>query len=224
MSIPIHLRPGDKLLIAGQNGSGKSVLARSIANAFRRVLVYDPKGEEAAFMPNATVATTARDAIRALPGRVVYVPVRADMADIEARFDEVLAKVLTIPGGHGIVIHELADLTTAQRIGPVLSEVIRKGRSLGITLVMVTQRPQGISVFARSEAQHVVSFTLTAPSDRDVLGDLFGAARGAPIRLRPLPLDHRFWYRGPDLAVHLCEPLAMGERKADASITAAPGP
>lgn len=209
----IAVRPGDKFLIAGQNGSGKSVLASAIANAMQRVLVYDPKDDPSAELPNAAIVHTARDAIRALPGRVIYRPTRAEMASIESKFDEIVAKLVTDRRPHGILIHELGDLTTERRIGPALSEAIRKGRSLGITLVLVTQRPQGIAVMTRSEAQHVACFTLLDPNDRDAMAALMGPA----IRLAPLPLDHRFWYRGPDLRLQLCRPLELRGSDADPS-------
>lgn len=212
----------------GQNGSGKSVLVSAIARAWERgsIVVYDPKDDPEALIPNAAIVRTARDAVRALPGRLIYRPTLAEFTDhrpgdprggppIWARFDEIMRKLLTLARAGGpaslVVIHELADLSASWGQGPALGEVIRKGRSLRITLAMVTQRPQGTVPIARSEAQHVVAFTLTDAAARlvasELLADIERPEIAAAIRLRPLPLDHRWWYRGPDFRLRLHSPL-----------------
>lgn len=198
------------MFIAGQNGSGKSTLATALGNAHRRVLVYDPKNDPAADMPNAAVVRSVADARRALPGRVIYRPGPGEAAAAARNFDRLVEFVLTIPGGHAIVVHELGDLATAHRIEPALAYAIRAGRSLGITPILVTQRPVGIPVLARSEAKHVVCFTLIDRDDRAVMASVMGDG----VRPLPLPLDRRFWYRGPDLRLHLCQPLAIGSSHA----------
>ena len=207
----IRLRPGDKFLIAGQNGSGKSVLGtavgRGLAGSYPSLVVYDPKDDPEALLPNMAIVTSADDAIRALPGHVLYRPSSVDMADVVANWDRICAKIIDLSkrgaGGAGFVVHELGDLGTSFAMGPAFAEVYRKGRSLAITVVGVTQRPVGIPVLVRSESQHVACFTLVDDSDRDTMARLMGPA----IRPRPLPLDHTFWYRGPDLRLRRCAPV-----------------
>ena len=209
---PIRLRPGDKFLIAGQNGSGKSVLgtslARGLAGSYPSLVIYDPKDDPEAALPNMAIVHTAADAVRALPGHVLYRPTASDMAKIVDRFDDISQRVLTVArtgaGGAAMVIHEIGDLGTSYAMGPALAEVYRKGRSLAITVVGITQRPVGIPVLVRSESQHVACFTLVDDSDRDTMARLMGPA----IRPLPLPLDHTFWYRGPDLRLRRCAPVA----------------
>lgn len=206
----IRLEPGQKVLIAGQNGSGKSVLASRFAAGFQRVVVYDPKDDPSALIVNAAHLDTAREVVRRLPGRVLYRPSAVEMRAPD-EFIDVICRGLMASARRGdpptsLVIHELGDLTTAYRIGDGLSELIRKGRSLGITVVLVSQRPQGISVMARSEAQHVCCFTLLDPSDRDAMAALMGPE----VRPRPLPLDFTWWYRGPDLLLRRMAPVALG--------------
>lgn len=199
-----RLQPGQKVLIAGQNGSGKSVMATSLARAMDRVLVYDPKGDPEAVIPNAAIVTTARDAVRALPGRVVYQPNALEAADGVAKFDEIARRLIQAGGSCGVVVHELASLGTAYAIGPWHRALITQGRSLQITVVEVTQRPRNVPIVALSEAQHLVCFTLLNPDDRDVMAGYMGP----PVRLAPLPLDHSWWYRGPDLRLHLHSAIA----------------
>jgi energy-coupling factor transporter ATP-binding protein EcfA2 len=201
----LRLLAGQKVAIAGQNGSGKSVLASSIARAMDRVVVYDPKWDPAAEIPNAALCTTAREVLRALPGRVLYRPDAVEGGQIVDRFDEICRKIIQLGGHHGIVVHELSNLGSAFAIGPWHRAVITQGRSLQISVVEVTQRPRNIPIVALSEAQHLVCFTLLNPDDRDVMAGYMGQA----IRPEPLPLDFTWWYRGPDLRLRLHSPLSL---------------
>jgi hypothetical protein len=115
-----------------------------------------------------------------------------------------------------VVVHELLDLGTERRIGPGFREVIAKGRAVdrrpAITVVLVTQRPKGIPVLTRTEAHHVVAFTLIDPDDRLYMAKIMGGATPGgydAIARSPLPLDHTFWYRGPDLRLRLCSPISV---------------
>lgn len=189
-------------------------------------MIFDPKGDDAdAEIPNVAVVTTAAEAVRRLPGRILYRPQLSEYTTrrpgdggrpaIWARFDEICRRVydLATRGDRPtlVVIHEFATLCTSISAGPALSQLIREGRSKGITMVIVTQRPQGTLVLARSEAQHVVVYTLTDQAARDVaaelLADVDHPEMAMLVRSRPLPLDHRWWYRGPDFRLQLHDPL-----------------
>jgi energy-coupling factor transporter ATP-binding protein EcfA2 len=202
---PIRLLPGQKVAIAGQNGCGKSVLATHLARSMDRVLVYDPKWDPSADMPNAAVVTTAKEAIAALPGRVIYRPDPVESGQIVDRFDEIVRKIIRGGGRHGIVVHELGNLGTAFAMGDWHRAAITQGRSLQITMVELTQRPRHIPIVALSEAQHLVCFTLLNPDDRDVMAGYMGQA----LRPSALPLDFSWWYRGPDLRLRLHSPLSL---------------
>lgn len=231
MSTPalITIKPGDKVLIFGQNRSGKSVIATAIARSWANgsIVVFDPKGDDGeVLIPNIALTDTADDVIRRLPGRVLYRPSLAEyetrrpgdptgIPPIWARWERISRKLYELARqGHRpalVVVHELATICSSHAIGHAWAQLIREGGSKGITLVMVTQRPQGTSVLARSEAQHVIAMTLTDQAARDVaaelLSDVDHPELADQIRLRPLPLDHRWWYRGPDFRLALHDPL-----------------
>ena len=217
------------MLILGQNGSGKSVIASRIGRSWAAgpVVVFDPKGDDReAVLPNMAVARRAEDAARHLPGRILYrpglgeyEPVRGSrMPGVWARWDLISRKLLDLARrGHGptlVIIHELATLTTAQGIGPACAQLFREGRSMGISIIAITQRPQGTSLLARSEAQHVVCLTLADQAARDVaaelLADIERPEMARVVRSRPLPLDHTWWYRGPDFRLRLHAPVPLG--------------
>lgn len=224
----IEIRPGDKVLVLGQNGSGKSVWATSIARSWAQgsVVIFDPKGDDAeAVIPNLATAYRAADVVRHLPGRVLYRPTLAEYSRrpgdpsnrpaIWSRWDEIMRKLYELARRGQrpalVIVHELATLSTATAIGPAFGQAIREGRSKGITLILITQRPQGTSMLARSEAQHVVVYTLTDQAARDVAAELVADVDDPElaefVRRRALPLDHRWWYRGRDLHLRLHDPL-----------------
>lgn len=205
--VAVDIRAGHKFFIGGQNGCGKSTLATEFASRLDRVLVYDPKIDPAAEIPNAAIVTTADAAVRALPGRVLYRPQGVESDEAADRFDRICGKILDDAragrGATAIVVHELMFLATSYRAGPRFRELIVGGRSLGITCILVSQRPVGVPVWARSEAQHMACFTLLDPDDRREMAALMGPA----IAPAPLPLDFSWWYRGPDLRLHLAAPV-----------------
>jgi hypothetical protein len=227
-----ELVPGQKVLILGMNGSGKSVIAQGIAAswALGPVVIVDTKGDDpAALIPNCAVCYSADDVVRHLPGRVVWRPSLDEKSRHRAgddrrlrplwcRFEQVCRKLWELARAERrptlVVVHELRELCTEQRIGPMFRELITAGRTAGITLVLVTQRPQRVALEARSEAQHVIVLTLTDPSAREeaaaLLADPNQPELVAMIRQRSLPLDFRWWYRGPDFRLALHDPVRMG--------------
>lgn len=223
----IVVRAGQKVLVLGMNGSGKSWWAHDIAASWTgSIVVLDTKGDDAAaLVPNCTIVHTAEEAVKRIPGHVVYRPSLAEKSGpsvgglqrLWARWELVCRKVWSTAAADRrptlVVVHELAEVCSAHKIGPAFRELITAGRSYGITLVLVTQRPQHTAVVARSEAQHVVAFALPDHYAREeaarLLSDPERPEYVALIRQRSLPLDHRWWYRGPDFRLRLHEPIAL---------------
>ncbi len=213
--LTIRLKAGDKVFIAGQTGSGKSVLATHLASRFDRAVVFDPKwGDPSAVLPNAATLHSAREAAahirrREGPGRVIYQPDAADNAHIVESWDAICAAVWTLgPVGIAIVVHELPFLANAYTIGPHFKQLITAGRLFGITVILVSQRPRGIPVFARSESVHWVCFKLKSPDDLETMADVMGA----PVRDTPLAVPHGYWYLGPDDVLRQGEPIPVNRR------------
>lgn len=204
----IRIDAGDRLFIAGQNGSGKSVLASAIANRWDRVLVYDPKVDPVAELPNSTIAYGERAALAALPGRVIYRPTPSESSNPGIVMGR-LCRAVYLAGGHGIVIHELADFGASDReLDPWIATAIRAGRSRRVPMIMVTQRPVNVPRLAKSESAHLAAFHLIDPDDRATMAGFMGQK----VRLEPVGRDFTFWYRGPDLELRRMAPLPAPAR------------
>lgn len=209
----MKLGRGDRVLIVGPTGSGKSTLATTWAStgAWRRSLILDPKLDESALPRDAAgrlsavlvygVDAAAR-ALRAGAGRVVYRPTPADFDDLPDRFDELVRIVYTGGGGRAIILHETADVAPSSGSRRYLSAAWRQGRSLGIPIVAITQRPVGVDRHALSESAHVAIFRVQHPEDRRLVAQLVGldAARDLPAVSRPF--GFLAWSQGASLLEH----------------------
>jgi hypothetical protein len=207
--VAITIGAGDRVLIVGPTGSGKSTLATRLASSWDRLVVYDPKGEPASWPANAAVIRGARAAARALPGRVVYVPDRADQADLPGAWDLLMARLWDLGGHHGVVVHETQDVAPSQGTRPAFSQVIRQGRHpRRIPILFLAQRPSWINRLALSEASHAFLFGLRNPDDlRTMAGVMNTSAQLLTLPATPFA----FYYRGPTGAPRLMAPMQLEE-------------
>lgn len=157
-------------------------------------MVIDSKGDPRAVIPNAKVTGDWNEAVKALPGRVVYQPPRWEMREHRRKVDAIVDRALTL-GYMGVGIHELNDTADESSEGeaPAVFELFRKGRFYAVPTAVCTQRPKRIPLVCRTEASIVVTFVLIDPDDRDTMAGLMGAE----VRARPLtlPFDRSFYIR-----------------------------
>lgn len=189
------------------------MLATYIGGSFSRVLIIDSKDDDNAVPHNAAVVRSVKEAYAALPGRVVYRPSRDEMPKLAEHVDVLLDKIIRGGGRHALVIHEIFDLADANRMGSVLSECYRKGRSLFIPILTCTQRPVDLPRVAVDQVEHVMVFFLMDRRAREAAVPFAGDRAREPI-----PRDYSFWYRGPnDSDCRLIAPIALdrgGRRNA----------
>lgn len=205
---------GDRVLIVGQNKSGKSTLANYFARGWgpsARMLAFDPRLDPDMELPNMAVAYGVKAALRAMPGRVLYRPTPAEFDRLPQAFDQLIRKLWLGGAGAGVLVHEtmmVAPSTGSQRF---LRTVITQGRKLGATssvpMIFATQRPVHIDPFIRTEATHVCLFTLHDRDDLRVMAGLMGVPAS---ELAPPAEPHSFYYRGPSGGVRLIPPLNLG--------------
>jgi hypothetical protein len=211
--MPFTIDPTDRVLIVGRAGSGKSTLARALFYTSRNLVVVDPKHEEE--LPRATVCYTLAEVRQAFPQRTTRIVFRPNPEDPRSLdLDGVIRRVMHY-GRTCLLLHETVDYASATRIVPALRRASKVGRSLGIQLVSLAQRPVGLHNDIVAEASHVFAFDLSLLGDRQKIAGVGGAG----FLDRP-PGDHAFGYWGERTTagrVVWCPPL---ELRADLAPTA----
>lgn len=209
MRLDVRVRAGDRILIVGPTRSGKSTMASYLANGWPRVLVLDPKLDDAvAELPNATIAYGVKAALRAWPGRVVYRPLPAELEDLPSAIEPLMRRVYET-GGAGVVFHETEIVAPATGARRWTRALIMWGAYRRIPMIFCAQRPARIDRLCLSEPAQVFLFGLRDDRDLSVMAGIFGVKSS---ELRPLGVPYAFRWRGPAGEVRALGPLEVRSR------------
>lgn len=169
---------GEKLLIVGQNGSGKTAFAAWLLERIRTApsLIYDTKDESKfAALPKSRIAGDWDGVWEAMDDGesefVVFRPPLEELNDPE-RLDAYLLEHYHNFPQVPAYIDEAYSFHKNGREGPGLTALFTRGRSRGITTIISSQRPARISRFCITEAQRVAAFRLMDRKDRQRLADV----------------------------------------------------
>lgn len=209
--VRIGILAGQRVLIAGRTGSGKTHFARWLARQMSGGIVLDPKGDDAwlalpgsAVVPGYEIPEALADPDPEQRIRwAILRPPPAEPAEMARSFDGVLYDVVSRWHDLAVVIDELYTLHISGRPGPGLTGVLTRGRSRGIAAIMCTQRPLWISRFTLSEADAIAGFSLNWPADRKTLYEISGK-KAFLKKLRPREF---LWYIVSSDFVARCAPL-----------------
>lgn len=215
--IPEH---GERALIVGQTGSGKTVFAvwllRHIPTA--PIFIYDTKDEpKFRRLPNSIVVTTVQEALKAYHDeKIDYVIVEppVELLGDPEQLDNYLYYHYMNFRDSVCYIDEAYTFHNNGRAFKGLIALLSRGRSRGITTIISTQRPQGISRLCITEAQKVYVFRLADKLDRKRISDVI-----PNFDDYKLPPKHGFYFfeSGEDSA-HLLRPVKL-DRSLDTGYT-----
>ncbi len=158
------------ILIFGKRGSGKSYLAKKLAENEKRLFIFDTLSEYdngIVFDDYDKCLEFWKHAYRK-PYRIIYRPLKPD-----AEIDNV-AELVFAAGDVCFLVEEIDCYCTAYQIGDKFAHIIQRGRHRDITLIGITQRPFGIHRLLTSQAKEIYVFNTNEPRDRDYLRTLLG--------------------------------------------------
>jgi hypothetical protein len=203
----IRPEPGERIIIFGKTGSGKTFLAERICAMFPFVIVYDAKRRigmdsqgkrrDARLWPGFKRVTNWRDFLRALNEKtwkgefknpkIIYVPTPAELrSDL---FINAFFEVIYTRGNCVCYVDELTAVTNRTSLPPAYHDCLVRGRELGISLFQSSQRPKDIPVNCVESSERYYVFKLKMPADVKRVADVTG------LRINFLKLPkHKFWY------------------------------
>lgn len=158
----IALKPGERGVVIGQTGTGKSYLSSALLPHEGDLCIVDPK-REFDNLEKLPVYSSVKKIAVYRPKRFVFRPSERDIANLSL-YDDLFA-YLYKRGKIFIYVDEVAIIGTANRYPHWLLVCYQLGRSKGITILCCSQRPRRVPVFIFSEAQRFYVFRLTTRQD-----------------------------------------------------------
>ena len=205
----MEILESEHVFIAGQTGTGKSVLAEIYLAGMGRVIKLDTKGEYYERKKKGlvqwrglkegtdfTIVFKLSEIDDVTTPKIIYVPSFQEMT-IET-YDELMKYVYqredTI-----LWIDELMEVApSAFKYPPYLKGLYTRGRSKNVAVWACTQRPSDIPAICLANSSHYFIFAMQLPSDREKIAK----ATGQPEFFKqPTGYDFYYWKIGTDKAV-----------------------
>jgi energy-coupling factor transporter ATP-binding protein EcfA2 len=174
------IRFTDRVLVLGQNGSGKSVLINYVMSTGYRCQRFLVDTKDEFVVPGVTPARRLSEIDWDAPV-IHYIDDRGDLREYNRLFALLMKRRAgrnpELRGRYGLVVcvHELNDLCgdNPSATPQWVNAYIRKGRAHGLGLLAGSQRPVNMPKSARTEAQHVFAFAPGFdPDDRPIVAKL----------------------------------------------------
>lgn len=190
LETPPKLKPGERILLCGATGSGKTEWARWYATRVpQHVIAIDPKASLSRDVKTSWSATLKSLGENRL---TVYAPPRGyGPREIDALIGDLHDTMTNVC----LWLDEAYALHSRGQAGDGLIAWITRGRGLRQSLIACTQRPAWISQMLISESEYVMTGDLRLPQDRKKLVDSTGSpvfyGAGALARYEFLAYDVR---------------------------------
>jgi len=202
----LRWRQGEHVLIAAPNGGGKTTLAQQLVQRRSHVVTFATKPYDRTLNEEFADWSVVRkwDDIEPYMDRVIIWPkreptLRATIAKQKEVFADAFDRIMTARGWC-VLVDEMHYMTDRQFVGlwEEIALLHHVGRSSGITMVTLTQRPAFIPKIIYSSAIHAYIARTRDPADLKRLSELAGFdPRVIAKAVYELPNRHDYLYLNP---------------------------
>ena len=179
--------PNSNIAIVGTAGSGKTRFTREIVKLRERVCVfgtktadpslYEPLQREGFRLQNDWNPEDTRQP-KVIFRPPLTAPTPAALAGQRAAFQSALLHVFQV-GGWTLWFDEVRYLSETLKLSSELNLLWLQGRSLGVTIVALTQRPVSVPINMFEQSRFLVTFRVAGREDRRTMANYAGAS--APV-------------------------------------------
>lgn len=189
----MEINVNDRVCVVGKTGSGKSVLVKKYCQQFPRVIFVDPKHEHKGQFSDRTVSfcTEMQDVFKIMGQQQYFIHYQPFELNKDT-FNEFCKHVFT-KGNVTLVLDEVYYLCFPQAVD-YHQKIIRMGRSKGVGIWHLIQRPSYVDNYIISEAEHFFIFKLQLPADKQKMEGVIGEE--LQDRMKTLE-SHEFFYYNP---------------------------
>lgn len=162
--------PTDRAAFVGQTGSGKTTLAEQVCRLHPWVVAFDPKGMLT--WPGYEIHTRLEPLTRAKHHRLIYRPSFEELEDedvVDASFEWIYERRHTV-----LYVDEIFAYAEGDRSPWFLRACLTRGRERGVVVYIASQRPSRVPQVMLSESEHIYTFNLKLPQDRERMADVTG--------------------------------------------------
>lgn len=183
------LSKADVRVFLGKSGSGKTSLALDQLRAFKRVLIFDPNGEDQ-HARGAQVATTKAQLVNliSIPGPARITWRGFDGMDDEDAFE--WGNRCAMAGeGFAVFWDEVDRFAVNGRLPPYARRMVNGGRHRGLAIFAAARRPLRVPRDLTAAATAINAFRFTEPADLDYMAGYVGRSHADQL---PGLADHHF--------------------------------
>ena len=164
----MKIQSNQRIFVTGKTGSGKTVFVTHVLwPQYTRRVFWDIKLEQSILLSQATLCKTPNELSSALKrgyNSILYQPENTDPDDFNA-----VCKIIYDQGNFTLIVDEVTAVSSPSQMEKWHKDILMRGRSRGVGIINITQRPRACHNTILSEAEHAFVFRLKLETDVDKL-------------------------------------------------------
>jgi len=182
----------ERILIVGRTGSGKTVFALFVLSQadfdLKPWIVIDFKGDSNLNSIQGAEYISLSNPLPKHPGIYILRP----RIDQKGEVENLLWKIWETEN-IGVFVDEGYMLGQGASFSPAFRAILTQGRSKNIGVILNSQRPVWLDMFAKTETNKIAMFHLNSANDRKTMAEMIGSKSAVDVHER-LDKYHSIYY------------------------------